>query len=627
MTALLSVKNLRVGFGRNPAANEVVRGISFDLPAGETLAIVGESGSGKSVTALSINRLVDFGGGKITSGTIQWQRSDGSSVDIVAAPETQMEKLRGREISMIFQEPMTSLNPVQTVGTQIAETFVLHRSLTGRQALAAAADALSRVRIPDAARRLAYYPHQLSGGMRQRVMIAMAIAANPRLLIADEPTTALDVTVQAQIMALLAELRRETGMAMIFITHDVGLVAGIADSIVVMQHGVAVEQGKLDDVLDRPQHLYTKHLLEAVPHFSAGRRVRTDASLSAPPIVTVSNLAVRFPVAGGFLRRSPGAVHAVDGVDLDLRPGETLAIVGESGSGKSTTARALLGLAPISAGTIVVQADHEASSPSSPSPLWGGRRQQAGGEPPAPSVGHTRTRPLSGPPSSQGGGRTEAVSPRNDRPVQMVFQDPFASLNPRLSVRALLAEPALAAGRRNDAVLEARMLMLLTRVGLPEDSLTRYAHQFSGGQRQRLCIARALMLNPDVVVLDEAVSALDVSVQARVLDLLVDLQHDFGLAYLFISHDIAVVERIAHRVAVMYAGQIVEIGAAAAVLSHPQHAYTQRLIAAVPTVERRNQRFAVDTSEVPSLVRPPGFEPPPAIWRDAGPDHRYRVTS
>jgi peptide/nickel transport system ATP-binding protein len=219
------------------------------------------------------------------------------------------------------------------------------------------------------------------------------------------------------------------------------------------------------------------------------------------------------------------------------------------------------------------------------------------------------------------------VSPRNDRPVQMVFQDPFASLNPRLSVRALLAEPALAAGRRNDAVLEARMLMLLTRVGLPEDSLTRYAHQFSGGQRQRLCIARALMLNPDVVVLDEAVSALDVSVQARVLDLLVDLQHDFGLAYLFISHDIAVVERIAHRVAVMYAGQIVEIGAAAAVLSHPQHAYTQRLIAAVPTVERRNQRFAVDTSEVPSLVRPPGFEPPPAIWRDAGPDHRYRVTS
>ena len=574
MSALLSVRDLRVGFGSDPKAHEVVRGISFDLDAGQTLAIVGESGSGKSVTALSINRLVDFGGGRITGGSITLRRDDGSPMDLTTASERELTRIRGNEIAMIFQEPMTSLNPIQTVGTQIAESFRLHRGLTGRQAEAAARDALDRVRIPDAARRLAYYPHQMSGGMRQRVMIAMALAANPRLLIADEPTTALDVTVQAQIMALLGELRRELGMAMIFITHDVGLVAGIADTIMVMQNGVAVEQGALSQVLDDPQHDYTQHLLRAVPHFNAGKAVRTDAKAGAEPVVRVQNLAVRFPVSGGLFRRSSGAVHAVDGVDFELRAGETLAIVGESGSGKSTTARALLGLVPTSRGTIEV---------------------------------HTPN------------------TTRNDRPVQMVFQDPFGSLNPRLNVKSLLAEPAIAAGIRNDAALEAKMLALLARVGLPHQALTRYPHEFSGGQRQRLCIARALMLNPDIVVLDEAVSALDVSVQARVLDLLIDLQREFGLAYLFISHDMAVVERIAHRIAVMYAGQIVEIGDAASVLSNPRHSYTQRLIAAVPAIERRGQHFQLDTSEIPSLVRPLGFEPAPAQWIEAGADHRARV--
>jgi len=572
MSTLLSVRDLHVGFGRDPEANEVVKGVSFELAAGKTLAIVGESGSGKSVTALSINRLVDFGGGRITKGTITLQRTDGAAIDITAADEPTLQRIRGREIGMIFQEPMTSLNPVHTVGAQIEEAFRLNRGLVGATATRAAREALERVRIPDAAQRMKYYPHQLSGGMRQRVMIAMVLASNPRLLIADEPTTALDVTVQAQIMALLAELREELGMAMIFITHDIGLVAGIADDIMVMQHGVAVEQGPLDAVLDNPQHDYTQHLLKAVPHFTSGNAVRSDVgSREVAPIVTVDNLAVRFPVAKGLFRRRTGAVHAVDGVDFDLRPGETLAIVGESGSGKSTTARAILGL-----------------------------------------VKATR-------------GRIEAKAGRSGRPVQMVFQDPYASLNPRLNVEALLAEPAIAAGQRVDAKLRQRMVFLLERVGLTRDALTRYPHQFSGGQRQRLCIARALMLNPDVVVLDEAVSALDVSVQARVLELLIDLQREFGLAYLFISHDMAVVERIAHRVAVMYAGQIVEIGKAAAVLGAPQHSYTKRLIAAVPAIERRRQHFSVDVTQVPSLVRPMGFEPPAAQWREAGEDHRVRV--
>jgi peptide/nickel transport system ATP-binding protein len=572
MSALLSVRDLSVGFGREPRDNEVVRNVSFSLEAGKTLAIVGESGSGKSVTALSINRLVDFGGGRITSGSIMLRRSDGTAFDVTGAAEAELTRMRGREIGMIFQEPMTSLNPVHSIGAQIEEAFRLNRGLTGNAARLAAKEALERVRIPDAAQRLSYYPHQLSGGMRQRVMIAIALASNPRLLIADEPTTALDVTVQAQILALLAELREETGMAMIFITHDIGLVAGIADTIMVMQDGRAVEQGELDAVLDNPQHDYTRHLLKAVPHFTSGRAARRHAAgKDARPVVEVENLVVRFPVVRGLLRQRTGSVHAVDGVDFELKAGETLAIVGESGSGKSTTARAILGLTRASRG------------------------------------------------------RIEARSARSRRPVQMVFQDPYASLNPRLNVESLLAEPAIAAGQRIDGALRERMRSLLSRVGLSGDVLDRYPHQFSGGQRQRLCIARALMLNPEVVVLDEAVSALDVSVQARVLEMLIGLQNELGLAYLFISHDMAVVERIAHRVAVMYAGQIVEIGEASAVLSNPQHSYTRRLIAAVPAIERRKQRFTLDVTQVPSLVRPPGFEPPPAEWRDAGADHRVRV--
>ncbi|RWA62992.1 ABC transporter ATP-binding protein [Mesorhizobium sp.] len=580
MIPLLSVSDLCVGFGRKAKANEVVRGVSFDLADGETLAIVGESGSGKSVTALSINRLVDFGGGKITGGSIRLRRGDGGVLDLARATEPQLTKIRGAEIGMIFQEPMTSLNPVLTIGTQIAESFRLHRGLTGRQAMAAAKDALDRVRIPDAARRLKYTPNQLSGGMLQRVMIATALACNPRLLIADEPTTALDVTVQAQIMALLAELKRETGMSMIFITHDIGLVAGIADKVMVMQNGQAVEQGELNQILDHPRHAYTQHLLHAVPHFASGKATRSDGrrekAPDAEPALKVDGLVVRYPVRSGLFGRATGAVHAVDGVDFELMPGETLAIVGESGSGKSTTARAVLGLVRSTRGSFSASA------------------RKAGAERSAP-------------------------------PVQMVFQNPYASLNPRLTIESILAEPVIASGGRVGAETRAKMTTLLKRVGLPENSLERYPHEFSGGQRQRLCIARALMLNPSVVVLDEAVSALDVSVQARVLELLVELQREFGLAYLFISHDMAVVERIAHRIAVIYAGQIVEIGDAKSVLSTPKHAYTKKLIAAVPTIERRRERFELDTRQVPSLVRPLGFEPGPAKWDVFGPDHIVRV--
>ncbi|MDP1730582.1 MAG: ABC transporter ATP-binding protein [Devosia sp.] len=579
MNPLLSVSGLRVGFGRNPEANEVVRGVSFDLAAGETLAIVGESGSGKSVTALSINRLVDFGGGRILGGSIKLRRAEDSVLDLTTATERQLTRIRGAEIGMIFQEPMTSLNPVLTIGTQIEESFRLHRGLTGRRATAAARDALERVRIPDAARRLNYYPNQLSGGMLQRVMIATALACSPRLLIADEPTTALDVTVQAQIMALLAELKQETGMSMIFITHDIGLVAGIADKVVVMQNGQAVEQGELSQILDHPQHPYTQHLLHAVPHFASGRSTRSDGPRGnmepAAAALKVQDLMVRFPVTGGFFGRATGAVHAVEGVDFDLMPGETLAIVGESGSGKSTTARAILGLVR-SRGSFTI----------------GVRQADAG---------------------------------QSARPVQMVFQNPYSSLNPRLTVESLLAEPVIATGGRVNAQTRAKMVALLDRVSLPENSLERYPHEFSGGQRQRLCIARALMLNPSVVVLDEAVSALDVSVQAKVLELLVDLQRDYGLAYLFISHDMAVVERIAHRIAVIYAGQIVEIGDAKSVLSAPQHPYTKRLIAAVPSIDRRHEHYELDTRQVPSLVRPLGFEPGRAEWTQFGPDHRARA--
>lgn len=577
MSALLSVHDLRVGFGARPEENQVVHGVSFDLAPGETLAIVGESGSGKSVTAMSINRLVDFGGGKILGGSIKYTDETGALCDLAQLDETQLEPMRGQQIGMIFQEPMTSLNPVLTIGTQIEEIFRLQHRMSKAEAKMAARRALERVRIPDPESRLTYAPHQLSGGMLQRVMIAIALASNPRLLIADEPTTALDVTIQAQILGLLSELQRETGTGLIFITHDIGLVAGVADRIMVMQNGEVVEQGKVDAVLDQPQHPYTRHLLNAVPHFSDGRHVRSGMDrASAEQMVRaldVKELTVRFPVKTGLFKRQTGNVHAVEGVSFDLFSGETLGIVGESGSGKSTTARAILELVQPTYGTI--RAD----------------RTVKGG---------------------------------TSKPVQMVFQNPNASLNPRLTVAQVLAEPLVAVRQKLDLDTRQHMAQLLERVGLPTTSLERYPHEFSGGQRQRLCIARALVLNPSVLVLDEAVSALDVSVQARVLDLLIELQQEFGLAYLFVTHDMAVVERIAHRIAVIYAGQIVEIGRTSDVLACPQHSYTKQLISAVPSIHRRQRSFSVDTSSLPSLVHPIGWEPEAAPWAQRGDDHQFR---
>jgi peptide/nickel transport system ATP-binding protein len=576
MSSLLTVKDLTVGFVQGAQIRPIVEDVSFSVADGETLAIVGESGSGKSVTALSINRLVDFAGGRILKGDIRFRCRDGYIRDLAAMAERDCTKLRGSEIGMIFQDPMSSLNPVLSIGTQLAEAFKLHQGLTGAAAMRAAKDALDRVKISDAARRLRQTPHELSGGMVQRVMIAMALAANPRLLIADEPTTALDVTVQAQIMALLAELKRDMGMAMIFITHDMGLVASIADHIMVMQQGRAVEQGKAEDILDRPDHPYTRHLIHAVPHFSSGQSVRDDRPSSSAPLLTVDDVTVRFPVKSVVLRRMVGSVHAVESVSFSVVAGETLAIVGESGSGKSTLARAVSGLITPSRGvsSLTPHAEHD-----------------------HPRAGDT------------------------DYAIQMVFQNPYASLNPRLTVEKILSEPALAVQGRIDSYWRERMRRLLDQVGLPSDSLSRYPHEFSGGQRQRLCIARALMMNPSVLVLDEAVSALDVSVQARVIDVLIDLQREMNLAYLFISHDMAVVERIAHRIAVVFAGQIVEIGPAASVLGHPQHAYTRQLIAAVPTMARRSHAFRVDDRPVPSLVRPRYYEPKPRQWLRVSHDH------
>ncbi|MBY4893343.1 ABC transporter ATP-binding protein [Rhodobacteraceae bacterium N5(2021)] len=555
---LLSVKDLRVGFGDT----DVVHNVSFDVAAGETLAIVGESGSGKSVTAMSINRLIDYSGGRIRGGSILL---DGTT-DLVQAEEVALQRLRGREIGMIFQEPMTSLNPVLKVGTQIGEIFAKRHGMSGRAVRQAAIRALDRVRIPDAERRLDQAPHQMSGGMLQRIMIAMALAGEPRLLIADEPTTALDVTIQAQILALLAELQRETGTGLIFITHDIGVVAGIADRVVVMQNGMVVESGSTGDIIDWPRHEYTRHLLSAVPLFRHGAAAPKANDAAGKPALQVDDLAVRFPVGGGFLRKSKGVVHAVSNVSFDLAPGETLGVVGESGSGKSTMARAVLGLVKPSKGRIA-----------------------CGG----------------------------------DRAVQMVFQNPNASLNGRMKIRTALAEPVIAAGGRVDAACVERMETLLRKVDLPLDALDRYPHEFSGGQRQRVCIARALMPEPKILVLDEAVSALDVSVQAKVLDLLMDLQKEFGLAYLFVSHDMGVVERVAHRIAVIHAGQIVEMGPSTDVLSDPQHPYTRKLMAAVPSLEKREVDFALDTDEVPSTLRPAGWEPAAVLWQEHGPGHRF----
>ena len=617
MKPLLSVDKLVTEFGRGADALRVVDGVSFHVAAGETYALLGESGCGKSITALSLMRLLPDGG-RVASGSVQL---DGH--DVLALPERDMRGVRGGGMAMIFQEPMLALNPVIKVGTQIAEALALHQNLAGQAAWAAARELLDAVGVPDAARRLDTYPFELSGGLRQRVMIAMALAGKPKLLIADEPTTALDVTIQAQVLDVLRRQRAEQQMGMLLITHDLGVVAENADRVGVMYAGELVEEGARDTFFAAPQHPYSRMLFEALPRPGDGGRLTTipgqvpgfDSALrgcrfaprcphavarcqsespdwqmlngqrvrchlaaelparserevtahakpahAAEALLQVDGLKVHFPVRRGFFQRTVGHVRAVDDVSLSIQAGRTLALVGESGCGKTTVGKALLRLIEPTAGTVVL----------------GGNTIRA----------------------------DNAATLR--RQAQMVFQDPFSSLNPRMRVADILLEgmDALKVGAaqdRRDAIRQ-----LLKQVGLPDDAGGRYPHAFSGGQRQRIAIARALAVSPRLVICDEPTSALDVSVQAQILNLLKDLQDSLGLAYLFITHNLAVVDYLAHDVAVMYLGRIVEQGPAADVLRAPRHPYTQALVSAVPRIEPQSGQTMIRLSgDQPSPLNPP----------------------
>ncbi|EQA5358408.1 TPA: dipeptide ABC transporter ATP-binding protein [Serratia marcescens] len=594
---VLTVRDLSISFPQPDGAVEAVRNLSFDLDRGETLAIVGESGSGKSVTSLGLMRLVEQGGGRIVSGAMTLRRRDGALLDLAQASQSTLRTVRGADMAMIFQEPMTSLNPVFPVGEQIAESLRLHQGMDRRSARQEALRMLDLVRIPEAKEVLGRYPHQLSGGMRQRVMIAMALSCKPALLIADEPTTALDVTIQAQILQLIRVLQREMQMGVIFITHDMGVVAEIADRVLVMRRGEQVEQNRVRELFAAPQQAYTRALLAAVPKLGAMADRPLPAKFPLPggegdtapqdtvppdaaPILQVEHLVTRFDLRGGLFNRVTRRVHAVENVSFDLYPGETLGLVGESGCGKSTTGRSLLKLVDSQSGTIT----------------FAGRRiDQLKG----PALQHLR------------------------RDIQFIFQDPYASLDPRLTVGFSIMEPLLVHNVMRGREAEQRVAWLLERVGLLPEHARRYPHEFSGGQRQRICIARALALNPKVVIADEAVSALDVSIQAQIVNLLLDLQREFGIAFLFISHDMAVVERISHRVAVMYLGQIVEIGPRQAVFDNPQHPYTRKLMTAVPVADpaHAHKRQPLPADEIPSPVRALGDEPVTAPLVQVGAEH------
>jgi ABC-type microcin C transport system duplicated ATPase subunit YejF len=578
---LLDVEDLRVDFVNGAQHTQAVKGLSFSIGAGETVALVGESGSGKSVTAFSLLRLISHAGGKISGGKAHFVRPSGKREDLFAIDEKVMRGIRGKEVSMIFQEPMTSLNPVMTVGDQLAEVYLLHEKVSRKEALAKAERMLEAVKIPEPTRRIKQYPDELSGGMRQRVTIAMALACRPSLLIADEPTTALDVTVQAEILDLIRDMQRQIGMAVLFITHDMGVVAEIADRVVVMRHGAKVEEAAVRALFASPRAEYTQKLLAAVPRLGDGSPEAAIASEA--PLLEVRNLSKRFPIRQGIFSKVVANVHAVEDVSFTLAAGETLALVGESGSGKSTTGRLLSKLIEASSGQLLLDG-----------------KDITGLDPDA-------MRPLR-------------------RDIQMVFQDPYASLNPRLLAWDLVSEPLKIHGKLDAAARRARAAELMERVGLNAGFLDRYAHQFSGGQRQRLCIARALSVRPKIIVADEPVSALDVSVQATVIELLQDLQAEHRLAYLFISHDMAVVERISHRVAVMFCGQIVEMGPTAQVLHAPQHPYTKRLLSAVPMPDptAKRERQPRQASDVPSPIFAPGHQRPVAPMVQVGAGHFVR---
>jgi microcin C transport system ATP-binding protein len=528
---LLEVKDLSVNFGAGDKAVRAVRGVSFDIRRGETVALVGESGSGKSVTALSVLQLLPYPAASHPTGSIRFQGKE-----LVGASTRDLLAVRGNRISMIFQEPMTSLNPLHTIERQVNEVLILHKGLSREAARKRTLELLEQVGIPEAAKRLDAYPHQLSGGQRQRVMIAMALANEPDLLIADEPTTALDVTIQAQILKLLKSLQARYGMALLFITHDLGIVRKMADRVCVMTQGRIVEQGPVPEVFDRPQHSYTQHLLSAEPK---GRPA--DADPAAPEILRLEDLKVHFPIRRGLMRRTVGHVKAVDGVSIALREGHTIGLVGESGSGKTTLGLALLRLERSEGGI-----------------RFDGRDLQG--------LNQRELRPMR-------------------REMQIVFQDPFSSLSPRMSVGEIIGEGLEVHGIGTPQERTAMIEQVLREVGLDPASRDRYPHEFSGGQRQRISIARALVLKPRLIVLDEPTSALDMSVQAQIVDLLRDLQQKYKLAYLFISHDLKVVRALADEVVVLRHGKVVERGPAKQIFEAPQTPYTQALIAAAFNLE------------------------------------------
>ncbi len=539
--ALLTVEDLRVSFNTQGGVVRAVEGVSFDLAPGEVLAIVGESGSGKSVTAQTILGLTRSPNAHI-EGTARLGEQE-----LIGASDRELQAVRGARVGMVFQDPMTSFNPVYRVGAQIVEAIRAHEGEVGkREAHERAIELLDSVGIPRAAQRVDDYPHQFSGGMRQRAMIAMALALEPEILIADEPTTALDVTVQAQILELLRRLNRERGLATILITHDLGVVAEVADRVLVMHNGVIVERGDLDQIFYSPSDPYTRKLLGAVVRLDAAPPLRPRRESEA--LLEVTDLVKHFPVKRGLLiDREVDRVRAVDGVSLSVRQGETLGLVGESGSGKSTLSRAILQLV----------------APSSGSVRFEGREL----------VGLSR----------------RAMRPLR-REMQMVFQDPYASLNPRRRIGQIVGEPLQLQGEAKGSELRRQVQGLLDRVGLSAEHYDRFPHEFSGGQRQRIGIARALALRPKLIIADEPVSALDVSIRAQILELLSELQAEFGLTYVFVAHDIGVVRHVSDRIAVMHEGKIVEQGPADQVCERPQDAYTKQLLAAVPIPDPREAR-------------------------------------
>ncbi|MEP0260593.1 ABC transporter ATP-binding protein [Sulfitobacter sp.] len=597
---IAQIQGLRVEFQTKDGPVVGVEDVSFDINPGETVCVVGESGSGKSVSSLSLMRLVEYGGGEIAGGRLLFERGEKGQVDLAASSGSLMRKIRGNEIGMIFQEPMTALNPVFTIGKQMTEGLRLHLNMSRQEAEDRALELMRQVRIPEPERRLKQYPHELSGGMRQRVVIAMALACEPRLLIADEPTTALDVTIQAEILALMDRLKRETGTAVMFITHDMAVVAQMADRVVVMFRGKKVEEGTVEEIFENPQHPYTKALLAAVPKlgemtgkpYPEPMKLLGSEDKEIVPIkgreevlLSVKNLTTRFPVQGGFLRRTVANVHAVEDLSFTLNKGQTLSLVGESGCGKSTAGRSILRLVEPMSGEVNLDGVDIMSL-------------------------------------DQSALRTARLD------MQMIFQDPFASLNPQMQLADQVAEPIHNFATLKGAEITKRIEMLFDRVELPRSFMRRFPHELSGGQRQRVAIARALALNPKLIIADEAVSALDVSVQAQVLNLMMELQAEMELSFLFISHDMAVVERVSHYVGVMYLGRIVEMGSRQRVFENPQHPYTQALMKAVPIADPRRRKSEKDLNfkPIPSPIHPVSYRAEPSVYREVEPGHHVLTT-